>query len=79
MGMFPTPNASSTIPRTPLPCKSPYANSGAHPGTMGTRSTFGFSFKRGVYSSALLVLPVLPVLPVLLVVLPVLPVFPKPP
>ena len=47
--MFPTPNASSTTPRTPRAYKSPYAFSGAHPGTIGTRNTLGLSFNRGVY------------------------------
>ena len=49
IGMLPTPNASSTTPRTPRAYRSPYAFSGAHPGTIGTRSTLGFSFRRGVY------------------------------
>jgi hypothetical protein len=46
-GMLPTPNVSSTTPRTPRAWMSPYASRGSQPGTMGTRMTWGSSLKRG--------------------------------
>mmetsp|Transcript_8629 Transcript_8629/g.19609 ORF Transcript_8629/g.19609 Transcript_8629/m.19609 type:complete len:211 (+) Transcript_8629:376-1008(+) len=50
--MFPTPNTSSTIPRTPRSTQSPYEMYGSTPGTTGTRSTRVSKSKRGVYGAS---------------------------